>query len=118
MKRCVLVLSFIYFSKIEQEEKFRSINLDNNAFKNRVATCIGGTALLKAVGFVKEESRLFMSMEVSQAVCLRWFSMSVCHVHGLRCYEASCSCRRPFVSLGSWYVEMATISSLRSEEEM
>ncbi|CAN0540158.1 unnamed protein product, partial [Ectocarpus sp. 12 AP-2014] len=46
-----------------EEEKFRSINLDNNAFKNRVATCIGGVALLKAVGFAKEESRLFMSME-------------------------------------------------------
>lgn len=47
-----------------KEEKFRSINLDNNAYKNRVATCIGGTSLLKAVGFAKEEGRLFMSMEV------------------------------------------------------
>lgn len=56
-----------------QEEKFRSINLDNNAYKNRVATCIGGTSLLRAVGFAKEESRLFMSMEVSHeaSICVR-----------------------------------------------
>lgn len=55
-----------------QEEKFRSINLDNNAYKNRVATCIGGTSLLKAVGFAKEESRLFMSMEVSHVMYGRY----------------------------------------------
>ncbi|CAM9164716.1 unnamed protein product [Hapterophycus canaliculatus] len=53
-----------------EEEKFRSINLDNNAYKNRVATCIGGTALLKAVGFVKEGSRLFMSMEARDEALL------------------------------------------------
>lgn len=53
-----------------QEEKFRSINLDNNAYKNRVATCIGGTSLLKSVGFAKEESRLYMSMEVRVVVIL------------------------------------------------
>ncbi|CAM9954587.1 unnamed protein product, partial [Ectocarpus fasciculatus] len=53
-----------------EEEKFRSINLDNNAFKNRVATCIGGVALLKAVGFAKEESRLFMSMEARDEALL------------------------------------------------
>ncbi|CAM9145971.1 unnamed protein product [Scytosiphon promiscuus] len=53
-----------------EEEKFRSINLDNNAYKNRVSTCIGGTALLKAVGFVKEESRLFMSLEARDEALL------------------------------------------------
>eukprot|EP00752_Nemacystus_decipiens_P014348 g12765.t1 len=53
-----------------EEEKFRSINLDNNAYKNRVATCIGGTSLLKAVGFAKEEGRLFMSMEARDEALL------------------------------------------------
>ncbi|CAM9371678.1 unnamed protein product [Pylaiella littoralis] len=53
-----------------EEEKFRSINLDNNAYKNRVATCIGGTSLLKAVGFAKEDGRLFMSMEARDEALL------------------------------------------------
>lgn len=53
-----------------QEEKFRSINLDNNAYKTRIASCIGGTAFLKSVGFAKESDRLFMSMEVNTLTSL------------------------------------------------
>ncbi|CAN0005637.1 unnamed protein product [Discosporangium mesarthrocarpum] len=50
-----------------EEEKFRSINLDNKAFKSRVANCLGGVALLRSCGFDRDEAagRLFMSMEAS-----------------------------------------------------
>ncbi|CAN0267770.1 unnamed protein product, partial [Laminaria digitata] len=53
-----------------EEEKFRAINLDNNAYKNRVSTCIGGTSLLRSVGFAKEEERLFMSLEARDEALL------------------------------------------------
>mmetsp|Transcript_18791 Transcript_18791/g.33345 ORF Transcript_18791/g.33345 Transcript_18791/m.33345 type:complete len:352 (+) Transcript_18791:180-1235(+) len=42
--------------KSPAEPKFRSINLQNEAFKKRVASLIGGVALFKACGFVKRES--------------------------------------------------------------
>ena len=47
------------------EEKFRSINVENKAFKSRVATVVGGTGFLKAVGFVKDEGegRWFLAPE-------------------------------------------------------
>jgi hypothetical protein len=38
------------------EDKFRSVNLANEAFKKRVASLVGGVALLKAAGFVKNEA--------------------------------------------------------------
>lgn len=53
-----------------EDEKFRCIKLDNNAYKTRIASCIGGTALLKSVGFAKEESRLFMSLEARDEALL------------------------------------------------
>ena len=38
--------------KDSENEKFRKINLDNNAVQTRVAKVNGGLAILKAVGFV------------------------------------------------------------------
>ncbi|CAM9811809.1 unnamed protein product [Chrysoparadoxa australica] len=47
------------------EEKFRTINLDNKAFKTRVGGCLGGVAFLKALGFVKDptESKLVLALD-------------------------------------------------------
>jgi len=47
------------------EEKFRSINLENKAFKSRVAPVLGGSSLLKAIGFTKDdvEGRWFLAPE-------------------------------------------------------
>ncbi|CAM9546982.1 unnamed protein product [Ascophyllum nodosum] len=70
MKTCLAYIKNA-LEKPQQEEKFRSINLDNNAYRNRVAPCIGGTALLKAVGFAKEEGRLYMSLEARDEDLLR-----------------------------------------------
>uniref|UniRef100_M4B4P4 Thioredoxin domain-containing protein n=1 Tax=Hyaloperonospora arabidopsidis (strain Emoy2) TaxID=559515 RepID=M4B4P4_HYAAE len=38
------------------EEKFRTINLENPAFRKRVAGLVGGVALLKSLGYEKEEA--------------------------------------------------------------
>ena len=38
------------------EEKFRNINLENKAYKTRIAPVVGGVGLLKAVGFVKNDA--------------------------------------------------------------
>ncbi|KAE8966883.1 hypothetical protein PF005_g28679 [Phytophthora fragariae] len=38
------------------EEKFRTINLENPAFRKRVASLVGGVALLKALGYEKDET--------------------------------------------------------------
>lgn len=48
---------------LKPDEKFRTINMDNNAFKTRVKPFVGGVALLKAIGFVKDEAenKLFLA---------------------------------------------------------
>lgn len=46
------------------EDKYRSINTDSNAFKTKVAPLKGGVALLKAIGFEKNEASLDLSVEV------------------------------------------------------
>ncbi|KAL4158074.1 hypothetical protein PRNP1_003854 [Phytophthora ramorum] len=48
-----------------EEEKFRTINLENPAFRKRVASLGGGVAFLKALGYEKDESdgNLKLSME-------------------------------------------------------
>lgn len=38
-----------------EDEKFRTINLENAAFRKRVASLVGGVAFLKSVGFEKVE---------------------------------------------------------------
>lgn len=38
------------------EEKFRTINLENPAFRKRVASLVGGVALLKSLGYEKDEA--------------------------------------------------------------
>ncbi|KAF1334240.1 Thioredoxin 1, partial [Globisporangium splendens] len=47
------------------DEKFRTINLENAAFRKRVASLAGGVAFLKSLGFekVEEEGLLKLSME-------------------------------------------------------
>mmetsp|Transcript_44549 Transcript_44549/g.72661 ORF Transcript_44549/g.72661 Transcript_44549/m.72661 type:complete len:275 (+) Transcript_44549:64-888(+) len=47
---------------LNDDPKFRSINMDNNAFRTRVAPFIGGVALLRALGFEKDpaENRLVL----------------------------------------------------------
>ena len=42
-------------NKGDQDAKFRTIPLDNAAFKKRVSGLVGGVALLKAVGIVKND---------------------------------------------------------------
>ncbi|KAG7397688.1 hypothetical protein PHYBOEH_000308 [Phytophthora boehmeriae] len=48
-----------------EEEKFRTINLENPAFRKRVATLVGGVAFLKSLGYEKDESdgNLKLSLE-------------------------------------------------------
>lgn len=48
------------------EDKFRTINLDNAAFRKRVATVLGGVALLKSVGYEKDEADGFLKLSVEQ----------------------------------------------------
>jgi len=43
-------------TKGDQDPKFRNIPTDGKAFKQRVAPLVGGVALLKAVGFVKNDA--------------------------------------------------------------
>ncbi|GMF33150.1 unnamed protein product [Phytophthora fragariaefolia] len=47
------------------EDKFRTINLENAAFRKRVASLVGGVAFLKALGYEKDEAdgNLKLSME-------------------------------------------------------
>lgn len=46
-----------------QEEKFLQVNLENEAFKKRVASKVGGVAFLKACGFEKHDRKLHLSKE-------------------------------------------------------
>lgn len=39
-----------------EEDKFRTINLENAAFRKRVASFVGGVALLRSVGYEKDDS--------------------------------------------------------------
>lgn len=53
---------------IEQpdEEKFRSINLDNAAVRKRVASLVGGIAFLKALGYEKDESDNTLKLNIEK----------------------------------------------------
>nr|CCA18009.1 conserved hypothetical protein [Albugo laibachii Nc14] len=48
------------------EEKFRSINLDNAAFRKRVASLVGGIAFLKALGYEKDESDNTLKLDIEK----------------------------------------------------
>ena len=56
-------------TKGDQDPKFRNIPTDGNAFKKRVAPLVGGVALLKAIGFVKndDEAQLQLALEARDA---------------------------------------------------
>ncbi|DAZ96755.1 TPA: hypothetical protein N0F65_012332 [Lagenidium giganteum] len=48
------------------EEKFRTINLENAAFRKRVASLVGGIAFLKALGYEKNEETSSMVLDVAK----------------------------------------------------
>jgi len=47
--------------KDPKNNKFRRINLENNAFKKRVGKVVGGKQMLIAAGFVEENEFLVMN---------------------------------------------------------
>ena len=53
----------VNFIKGPNEEKFRKINLENNAFKNRVDSVLGGRSLLKEFGF--KENGSFLEIDLT-----------------------------------------------------
>ena len=46
-----------------EDAKYRSINTESNAYKTKVAPLKGGMALLRALGFEKNENSLDLSLE-------------------------------------------------------
>ena len=42
------------------EEKFRKINLENKAFKSRIAECFAGVETLEVLGYTEEDGFLIM----------------------------------------------------------
>ncbi|GLD95396.1 hypothetical protein PINS_up004040 [Pythium insidiosum] len=48
------------------EDKFRSINLENAAFRKRVASLVGGVAFLKALGYEKDEQSGMLNLAVEK----------------------------------------------------
>lgn len=57
-----------------EDEKFRTINLENQAFRKRVASLVGGVAFLKALGYEKDEAdgMLRLSLEKRDNVLLQY----------------------------------------------
>mmetsp|Transcript_49834 Transcript_49834/g.63838 ORF Transcript_49834/g.63838 Transcript_49834/m.63838 type:complete len:599 (+) Transcript_49834:24-1820(+) len=56
--KCLKLLGLYLKNIVEKpdEAKYRSINTESNAFKGKVAGLVGGVALLKTLGFVKNEA--------------------------------------------------------------
>ena len=54
-------------TKGDQDVKFRKIPLDNAAFKKRVSGLVGGIALLRAVGFTKDDTHLELTLAARDA---------------------------------------------------
>ena len=52
--------------KDPSNEKFRRVNLDNEAIKKRVSTINGGLSILKGAGFAKSDEGNFLTIEQSQ----------------------------------------------------
>lgn len=46
--------------KDPKEDKYRRINLENNAYKKRVGNVIGGKVLMEAIGFVEKDGALYL----------------------------------------------------------
>ena len=51
----------------DKDVKFRKIPLDNAAFKKRVSGLVGGIALLRAVGFTKDDTHLELTLAARDA---------------------------------------------------
>lgn len=49
-----------------EDEKFRTINLENAAFRKRVASLVGGVAFLKSLGFEKVEDTGLLKLAVEK----------------------------------------------------
>lgn len=49
--------------KDPSNEKFRKVNLDNEAIKKRIATINGGLSILKGAGFVKADDGNYLTIE-------------------------------------------------------
>jgi len=49
--------------KDPSNEKFRKVNLENNAIKTRIANVNGGLNILKGGGFVKNDDGTAMTIE-------------------------------------------------------
>ncbi|RQM18837.1 hypothetical protein DD237_002604 [Peronospora effusa] len=56
------------------EEKFRTINLENPAFRKRVASLVGGVAFLKSLGYKKDEAdgNLKLTVEMRDVELLQY----------------------------------------------
>ena len=48
-------------------EKFRKVNLDNEAIKKRVSTINGGLSVLKGAGFAKADDGNYLQVEAINA---------------------------------------------------
>jgi len=68
MKTCATFIKNV--QKDPSNEKFRKVNLDNNAVQTRVAKVNGGLALLKAVGFKQAEDGNYLVIEDVDAAVL------------------------------------------------
>lgn len=53
--------------KDPSNEKFRKVNLDNEAIKKRVATINGGLSVLKGAGFTKAEDGNYLQVDTIDA---------------------------------------------------
>ena len=60
--------------KNPQEEKFRKINLGNEAFQKRVGQTMGGLFILKNFGFEDQDGFLFMN-KVDQDVITKGIAL-------------------------------------------
>ena len=63
--KALKLLSLYVKNVVEKPEdaKYRSINTESNAYKTKVAPLKGGMALLRALGFEKNENSLDLSLE-------------------------------------------------------
>ena len=69
MKTCLTFISNAL--KDPSNEKFRRVNLDNNAVQNRVAKINGGLSILKGAGFVQAHDGNYLIMKEVDNVLLR-----------------------------------------------
>lgn len=52
------------------------INLDNKGFQNRIGKCLGGTHLMKEIGFVEKQGKLVLG-RVTKSEITQWLEIIV-----------------------------------------